>query len=479
MDHSIIRSSVKALAYLLCIVVKGFAQQPPTTSLEAIIGIAQQKSIRSKLAQTRKQLGLYQYQVYQSELKPQISIYGNLPGYSKQFATVTQPDGTISFEPIQQSLSSFGVGLVQRIPFTGGEISFSSDLNRFRDVQNKNTLYNGTPFYVRLQQPLFAVNPLKWQKKIEPLKLKEADLSYPGEMLSIAAEATSLFFEVLQAQNDAAMATVNHENTAYNYALEQKRIPLGTTGEDKLLQLELQVLNSRQQMQQAQYQYEMSTLSLRNLLGTNDTIAYNLEVPEKTPELTLKLDDALTMAHDFRPEFVAFERKRLEAAQQVAEARAARQQVNLIASYGLNGADNRLNNVFTNTQSQQMFSVGFNVPIVNWGRRAAALNTAEALQLLTEYTNAIDRQNYDQQIITLYNSINLLRKNIDLAASTDNVAARRYQLCNQLYRSGKLSITDLNISQVEKDAARRDYISALRKFWEAWYTFKRVTGWKG
>ena len=456
-----------------------FAQKAPTASLEDIIRLAQEKSIRSKLAQTRKQLGLYQYQVYQSELKPQISLYGNLPGYSKEFATVTQPDGTISFEPVQQSLSSFGIGLVQRIPFTGGEISFNSDLSRFRDVQNKNTLYNGTPIYVRLQQPLLAVNPLKWQKKIEPLKLKEAELSYPQEMFSLAADATTLYFEVLQAQNDATMAAANEANTEYNYSLEKKRIVLGTTGEDKLLQLELQVLNSRQQLQQARYQYEISLLALRNLLGVKDTIVYNLIAPEKTPELALTLEEALTLAHTTRPEFVAFERKRLEASQQVAEARAARQQVNLVASYGLNRADPMLSTVYSDPQSQQMFTVGFNVPIINWGRRQAALNTAEAIQQLTEYTNAIDRQNFDQEIITLYNNLNLLRRNIALAATTDTVAARRYELSNQLYQGGKLSITDLNISQGEKDAARRSYISALRNFWEAWYAFKRVTGWKG
>jgi outer membrane protein TolC len=79
----------------------------------------------------------------------------------------------------------------------------------------------------------------------------------------------------------------------------------------------------------------------------------------------------------------------------------------------------------------------------------------------------------------LYNNLNLLRRNIALAATTDTVAARRYELSNQLYQGGKLSITDLNISQGEKDAARRSYISALRNFWEAWYAFKRVTGWKG
>lgn len=456
----------------------GIGQSNPTLTLPNAINLATATSIRSKVAQTRQQLGRYQYDIFKSELKPQISLYGNLPGFSKEFATVTQPDGTIKFEPIQQGLSSFGVGLTQRIAATGGQISFNSDLSRFRDQRSSSTLFNATPIYVRLDQPLLAVNPLKWQRRIEPLKLKEAELNYMQEMHTLAADVTQLFFDVLEAQADAAIAEANLKNTTYNYALEQKRIPLGTTGEDKLLQLELQVLNSRQQLQQAVYRSEMGLLNLRNLMGIADSLPYTCALPTALPANPITLEKAIEMAKTNRPEFIAFERKRMEARQEVAEAKAERQQVNLNASYGLNRADPLLGTVYANPQSQQRFSIGFNVPIVNWGRRQAALKTAQALEQLTLYTNAIDEQTINQEIITLYNNLNLLSKNIQLATATDSVAARRFDLSNRLYQSGKLTITDLTLAQAEKDTARRAYITALRQFWKAWYAFKRVTGWR-
>ncbi len=454
-----------------------FAQLLPTASLEDIIHLAQQKSLRSKVAQTRQEVSNYQFQIFKSNLKPQIALYGNLPGLNKEFATVTQPDGTIRFEPIQQSLSTIGIGLMQKIPFTGGEISFNSDLNRFRNIRDKNTLFNGTPFYVRLSQPLFGVNPFKWSRKIEPLKLEEAQKSYTQELNTIAFEATTLYFDLLQAQADEEIAKTNLDATTYNFELEQKRINLGTTSEDKLLQLELQMLNSRQQLEQARYRYEIGLLGLRTFLGNTDSLRYRVAIPEQLPKQEPTLAEALQLAHENRAEFVAFERKKLEAQQELAQAKAARQEVNLVASYGLNGSDALIGPVYTNTQSQQRFTVGFNVPIVNWGRRQAAYKTAEALMRLTEFTNALDQSNFDQEIITLYNNIGLLRKNILLAQTTDSVAARRFVLSNQLYQSGKLSITDLSISQGEKDNARRNYISALRNFWEAWFSFKRATGW--
>ncbi len=472
---------MKILLYLIMQIgwLSTFAQQPKTLSLEQIIEQARKQSLRSKLAETRQELSTFQYQIFKSDLKPQISLYGDLPGFSKQFATVTQPDGTISFEPVQQSLSSFGVGLTQKIPFTGGEISFNSDLSRFRDIRNKNTLYNGTPIYVRLNQPLLAVNPIKWQKKIEPLKLLEAQKEYRQELNNLSLDATNLYFEVLEAQADKEIAQLNLTSTSYNFELEQKRINLGTTSEDKILQLELQMLNSRQQLEQARYGYEVGLLGLKNYLGIADTVQYFVEMPGTLPKATITLEEALNLARQNRPEYVAFQRKLLESQQELAQAKAARQQVNLLGSYGLNRADAFIGPVYSDPQSQQVFSVGFNVPIVNWGRRQAAYKTADALLKLTEFTNALDQSNFEQEIVTLYNNIELLRKNITLAEATDTVASRRFALSNQLYQSGKLSITDLSISQGEKDNARRTYISALKNFWQAWYTFIKVTGWEG
>ena len=66
----------------------------------------------------------------------------------------------------------------------------------------------------------------------------------------------------------------------------------------------------------------------------------------------------------------------------------------------------------------------FNVPIVNWGRRQAARKTSETIQQLTEYTNAMDAANFNQEITTLYNNIFLLRKNIALAITTQAITNR-------------------------------------------------------
>jgi outer membrane protein TolC len=55
------------------------------------------------------------------------------------------------------------------------------------------------------------------------------------------------------------------------------------------------------------------------------------------------------------------------------------------------------------------------------------------------------------------------------------VAQRRFTIASNLYQIGKLSVTDLNLAQSEKDNARRTYIAALKSYWDAYYMLRRIT----
>ena len=156
-----------------------------------------------------------------------------------------------------------------------------------------------------------------------------------------------------------------------------------------------------------------------------------------------------------------FEKKKLEATRDVEVAKSAKRQVNLVASYGLNNIGDQIGSIYQNPNDQQRFSIGFNVPIVDWGRRNARYNTAKAIEKLTSVNNEFDEQTIYQEIVTLVKNITLLRSNIVLARKTDSVANRRFTLANNLYQIGKLSVTDLNLAQLEKDNARRTYMLSL------------------
>jgi outer membrane protein TolC len=186
-------------------------------------------------------------------------------------------------------------------------------------------------------------------------------------------------------------------------------------------------------------------------------------------------ESAFREAKENRPEYLSFERRRLEAERDLNQARTSRNQVNLTASLGFNGAGNQVGNVFNPLTNQQRFSIGVKVPVLDWGRNKAQRGIAEANQKVVDYTIAQEELNLRKEISTIINNLDLLRASISIAERTDAIGAERYQLALEQYRLGKLSVTDLNVALVEKDEARRTYFAALRSFWEAYHSLRKLT----
>ncbi len=69
----------------------------------------------------------------------------------------------------------------------------------------------------------------------------------------------------------------------------------------------------------------------------------------------------------------------------------------------------------------------------------------------------------------------MLREQLALVREADQIAQERYQIAKDRFVLGDLSITDLNLAIQEKDRAKRDYVTALRLFWDAHYTLRTLT----
>jgi hypothetical protein len=64
----------------------------------------------------------------------------------------------------------------QIVPFTGGEFSVSSSLNRIDIFSDPNfTTYSSTPLTISYFQESLFYNPFRWEKKIQPLIFEESN----------------------------------------------------------------------------------------------------------------------------------------------------------------------------------------------------------------------------------------------------------------------------------------------------------------
>lgn len=340
------------LCLLLLCSLKSFSQEKAQYTLEDIISRAKALSPEALRIQTQRENMYWRYRFFRSNYNPQLSLTGILPSFRQEFTAITQPTGDIEFLEIRQNLVDLGLGLQQVIAPTGGMLSVNTSANRFdnflatgNDIQ---TRYSGVPMNIRLIQPIFAYNPYKWDKLIEPLVLEESKREYVAAMERLSGTATSIFFEMLQAQVNLEIAQTNLQYNQEIYRIEKARYEMGSTFEDKLLQIELAMLTSKQDAAQAKVNLETSSLRLKSNLGINESADIMLLSPEIYPVFPVDVDRALALAFDNRAEALGFERRKLEADSRVAEAKGERMQMNLAASYGLNNAALTLADIYRN-----------------------------------------------------------------------------------------------------------------------------------
>jgi outer membrane protein TolC len=446
-----------------------------TFTIQEVIERAQQQSPSGKVNETQKQTSYWQYRSFRAGFNPQLILSGNAPTYSQRFAGITQPDGSISYVPINQTNPNINLGLFQPIRFTGGSISANTNLFYFNDVTSKTSQWNGTVFNVQLSQPIFAFNPYKWNQKIQPLVFEESKRSFIEQQESISSEAATRFFDVLKSQINIQIAKFNLANNDTIYKIEQGRYNIGTTSKDKLLQVELQLLRSRKDVAQANLDFQTNSLYLRTFIGLKDGEEFNLVMPDATPQFNVTIEDALRFAKLNRKDYIAFERRRMEADRDVAQAKGRRYGSTLNASFGLNNSSPTASDLYINPQRQQVVNVSFNVPIFNWGRNHADMQTAYANKKLNDYLIDQSEITFEQEIITRVRQFELLWLSIEITKKSDEVAQERYNVAQNRYLIGKIDITNLNIALTEKDDAKRAYIEALKSFWAAYYDLRRLT----
>ena len=147
------RRVIHIVIFLTCTYTT-FSQDTLRLTLQQVVDLSKSRSIASRQAATVKETKYWEWRTYRSNYQPQLSLSGTLPGYSKTFAQVLQPDGSIRFQPVRNDNSSLNLSFSQTIGATGGTIFGTTQLQRFNDFDRKNVLYNGVPYAIGFNQPL-------------------------------------------------------------------------------------------------------------------------------------------------------------------------------------------------------------------------------------------------------------------------------------------------------------------------------------
>ncbi len=255
-----------------------------TITLNEVLQLAQNQSVASKRANTQQRTNRWQYRSFLAQFKPQLSLDGTLPNFTRSYVQVVQPDGNISFEPVSINNSILNLSLSQNIALTGGSIFVQKQIQRVDNFIQSNTLYNGIPFGIGISQPLFQFNPMRWDRRIQPLLFAEGNQQLIENLEQVSLSATTLYFDLLVAQVNLQIAETNRANNDTLHRIALHKLKLGKVSQNDILQLQLGVLNAEKDLASARQTAAVASLKLKSFIGYRNegngpASSFNLVIP--------------------------------------------------------------------------------------------------------------------------------------------------------------------------------------------------------
>ena len=474
MKRSIIST---VLLFMVSFVFAAETLNRPIT-LDEAIRIARVQSVDAAVALNELKTAYWEYRTFRANLLPEMNFTATAPSYSKSYNTYQQDDGAYTFVRNNYLEASGGLSIDQNIWLTGGTISLNTSLDFLKQLSfDKTRRFMSVPIALTLNQPVFGVNDTKWNRRIEPVRYKEAKASFLSATEGVTMRTINYFFNLLLAKENVGVALQNLENANKLYEVAKAKRKMGQISENDLLQLELNVLNARSTLTDYQSNLKSNMFQLRSFLALSEAEELEPIVPQTFDAVELNYSDVLAKALENNSFAYNIRRRQLEADYEVAKAKGDMRQISLFAQVGYTGMDQEFGNAYRHLNDNQVVEIGFRIPILDWGKRKGKVKVAESNREVTESKLKQETVNFNQDLFILVEQFNNQLTQLEIANETDIIAQKRYKTNVETFMIGKISTLDLNDSQSRKEEARQRHITQLFYYWFYYYQLRSLTLW--
>ncbi|MCB0685864.1 MAG: TolC family protein [Saprospiraceae bacterium] len=474
MNFRFLLSMLFLLHYLVEITI-GQPASPVQWTLEEIIDLGLDHGLDMLEANYIHEDAQWSYQQSMSLFKPWITLDGNLPNYTRTVQEIVQPDGSLEFQPIQYNNSAVGLSASQVISSTGGRIFFNSDLQRFDNFATQKKNYNGLPFRFGFEQPLLQFNPLKWTRKLAPLRRNQADKAYLYSIEEFSTRIVQQFFNMVAKQMDLDIATSNQQNNDTLYQIALERHALGKISQNDLLQLKRESIQAKKDLISAEVALDNARDQLSAFLGLSNRLEGMFISPDLPLIAHINYSLAITKAMANHPEKYYYQLKELESQRDLDRAKKMKFGASIQASAGLVRSSPDLTEIYRDPQNEQALSLKLTIPISTGGFNVAEIKKQEALNKFANEEIHQFEKDFQVEVILLCRSLENSVQELNYTHELNLIAQERYTISKNRYLYGDISITDLTLSIREKDLAQREYLQALQSAWINYYKLRAIT----
>lgn len=465
-----------ALACVLLTAAWPSAAHQVTLTLDDAISLARTKSVNAAVALDELKTAYWEWRSYRADRLPEVALNASVPTYSNQYTSYMNGEGEYSFVRNRYLEGQAQLSITQNILPTGGKLSLNTSLDFLRQFDNGVTnRFMSIPVALTITQPIFGINTLKWDSRIEPVRYSEAKAAFLSATEEVALTAVNYYFNLIMSTENMRISTQNLENAKKLYAVAQEKRKMGQISQNDLLQMELNVLDAESSQTECNSNLKSDMFALRSFLDMEEDAEIVPVVPQSVPVAEISYSDALDRALANNKFAYSIRHRQLEAEYKVAKAKADLRQINLFAQIGYTGTDNTFGGAYSHLRDNQRVEIGISIPLVDWGNRRGKVKVAESNRRVTESLLRQETMNFNQELFVLVERFCNQQKQLSIATRANEIARKRYETNVQTFLIGKISTLDLNDSQAKKDESMRQYVSELYKFWSYWYQLRSLT----
>ena len=420
----------------------------------------------------------WEYRSFQASNLPALSLTSTLPDINQNITPYLNENGEQTYVSTKYISAQANLALSQKIGITGGVISVNSYLSGVYNVNSENqSPYLSYPVNVELFQPLFAYNPYRWDRKIKPLSYSIAKRRYIEELEQIAINTTTYFFTLLQAQVEQKISKMNLTNSTDLLKIADGRYSLGKIAENERLQMELSFLKASAALENANLALDNAQFRFKSFLHLQDDVPVVLLPPGNIDFFTIDPKKAVTIANEHSLTPLDIKKQLLDAASAVNMAKLdGRFDAQIHALIGLQQSGATVPDAYINPLDQRQVSVKLTIPIVDWGVAHGQIKVAQSQEEIVKNTTEQALIDFHRNVYLKVIEFNMQKNQLTIAAKSDTVARRSYEVIMGRFKIGKINNTlELNNAQIDKDNSEKNYYYALQTFWRTYYEIRRMT----
>lgn len=445
-------------------------------TLDDVIIEARKSSVDAQVALNSLRSAYWSYRNYRASLLPEVSFSATVPSFTQRYSSYQNPDGSYDFIHSSALEASGSINVTQSIWATGGTLSMSTSLDYLRQMgKNAYSRFMSVPVAIKINQPIFAVNSAKYNRKTSPLQYRRSQIDFMVSTEDLARTAMGLYFNLIIAREQVIIQKKNLENALKLHEIAKIKREMGKISQNEVLQLELNALNAQSALTSAESNLTSASFSLSSFLGYEDDFEIIPVMPDNPPHIDVTFNEVYEMALKNSDHSISRRLSELAADYSVASAKGNLRRIDLYAQVGFTGTGDNPSAAYSPLQNNEVISIGVQIPLIDWGKRRGQVKVAESNREVTRARLRQQDTQFRQNIFLLVDRFNSQQRQVEIASMSDTIAQRRYDTNVASFMMGKISTLDLDNSQTAKDSQRISYINSLYSYWSYYYQIRSLT----